>query len=128
MSMFGEPVEINLLRENLEKAQGVIKGLESQLRTEREITEKAEQHAKEISWKLSILEKENDLATEKKLHELRKSMQESLIKSDLLRTEALAKLEIYEKTDTKQDANAIKDMIGKLIDQIGKQSNISIVK
>ena len=81
----------------------------------------------ELKRENKYLEREYDLKTEEKLNELRKEMQESLIKSDLLRTEALAKLEIYEKTDTKADANTIKEMVTKLISTIGKQ-NINVVK
>lgn len=74
-----------------------------------------------------FLEREYKIKTEEKLNSLRKEMQESLIKSDLLRIEALAKLEIYEKTNTKADANTIKEMVTQLIATIGKQG-INVIK
>jgi hypothetical protein len=91
------------------------------------VNKKKDDEIRDLKWKMSTMEKEYELSTEKKINELRKSMQESLIKSDLVRTEAVAKLEIYEKTDSKADANAIKDMIGKLIEKIGSQT-VNVVK
>ncbi len=41
--------------------------------------------------------------------------------------EALAKLSVYEKMDTKEDANTIKSMVGQLITMIGKQT-VSVIK
>lgn len=55
-------------------------------------------------------------------------MQEELVKSDLLRNEAIAKLEIYEKLDTKADANVIKSMLNKLIEALGKSKEVQIIK
>jgi len=59
------------------------------------------------------------IAMEKALQEQARKMQEVLIKSDITREAALAKLSVYEKMDTKADANTIKDMVGKLIEVIG---------
>ena len=72
-------------------------------------------------------QREFELSKEEAINRLRNEMKEDLIKSDLIRVEAVAKLEIYEKTDTKADANTIKEMIGKLIDMIGKQ-DVKVIK
>jgi hypothetical protein len=125
--MFGSSVELENLSNQLVELRSQKHALEIELAGAREATNEAKEALRDTKWKLTILEKEAELSTEKKLAELRKSMQESLIKSDLLRTEALAKLEIYEKTDTKADANTIKEMIGQLIGTIGKQ-NVNVIK
>jgi hypothetical protein len=64
---------------------------------------------------------------ERKIMQLQRDMQKALIESDLARVEATAKLEIYQKTDSREDANTIKSMVKQLIDSIGKQ-NVNIVK
>ncbi len=46
---------------------------------------------------------------------LRKEMQQKLIESDLLRVEALAKLETYEKMDTKDDRKHMRSMLQEAI-------------
>jgi len=122
MSLFKSSVEVNqyaalqseitVLKKNLDEAHAENDKLSDELR--------------ELKWKVNCAEREYQLKTEEKLNEVKKSMQESLVKSDILRTEAIAKLEIYEKTDSKADANAIKDMIGKLIEKIGSQPQASI--
>lgn len=73
-------------------------------------------------------EKEYDLKNQQAVNDLREEMRKDLVKSDILRAEAVAKLEIYEKTDTKADANAIKDMIAKLITALGTKGEITVVK
>lgn len=120
--MFGKNVEIENLNRLLAESRGEQAALEREMDQVRKESLEAREELRDIKWKLSTVEKEAELLTEKKLNDLRKSMQESLIKSDLLRTEALARLEIYEKTDTKADANTIKDMVKQLIDVVGKQS------
>ena len=74
-------------------------------------------HAKELA----------NIDKEKALQELTRKMQESLVTSDISREQALAKLSVYEKMDTKADANTIKDMVSKLIDAIGK-TNVNLLK
>jgi hypothetical protein len=59
------------------------------------------------------------IAMEKALQDQARKMQEALIKSDISRESALAKLQVYEKMDTKADANTIKEMANKLIEIIG---------
>lgn len=118
--MFGKSMEIKRMAHDIEERDKRIKSLNLTLS---ELNNKIQCLENEI--KLSVRERE--IITNEKLAKLRESMQESLIKSDLLRTEALAKLEVYEKTDTKSDANTIKEMIGRLIEVIGKQ-NISVIK
>lgn len=93
---------------------------------EEEIRELKDQ-VKAARFDLSHAQEKAELDKERALNSLRKEMQESLIKSDLMRVEALAKLEIYEKTDTKADANTIKEMISKLIGVMGKQE-INVIK
>lgn len=120
--MFGTPVEVVALKAQLAEAIAERDAYKKMREDAKEELSEMKDEMRDIKWKLTTVEKEAELATEKKLQELRKSMQESLIKSDLLRTEALARLEIYEKTDTKADANTIKDMVKQLIDVVGKQS------
>ena len=89
--------------------------------------ERLREENRELKFELNHAREKAEVQQERALDTLRKEMQESLIKSDLLRVEALAKLEVYEKTDTKADANTIKQMIGKLIDKMGS-GEVHIVK
>ena len=89
--------------------------------------ERLREENRELKFELNHAREKYEVQQERALDTLRKEMQESLIKSDLLRVEALAKLEVYEKTDTKADANTIKQMIGKLIDKMGN-GEVHIVK
>jgi hypothetical protein len=64
---------------------------------------------------------------EKALQAQANDMSKALIQSDISREQALSKLSVYEKMDTKADANTIKDMVSKLIDAIGK-TNVNLLK
>lgn len=86
---------------------------------------------------LEIKKIKQDLEHELKMEKMKRDeyiikfkeeMQEKLIKSDLLRNEAIAKLEIYEKLDTKSDANCIKETLNKLIEALSKTKDIQIIK
>jgi hypothetical protein len=59
------------------------------------------------------------IAMEKALQEQARKMSEVLIKSDIERERAKAALAVYEKMDTKADANTIKEMAVKLIEMVG---------
>lgn len=105
--------------------------LEKKLEKEREIDELKRKHKHELTdlrrqfdhdMKLEKLKKDEFVV------EFKKEMQQKLVESDLLRNEAKAKLEIYEKLDTKEDANVIKSMLNKLIEALGKTKNIQIIK
>jgi len=73
-------------------------------------------HAKEMA----------SIDKEKALQAQANEMSKSLVQSDITREQALAKLAVYEKMDTKADANTIKEMVGKLIDAIGK-ANVNLL-
>ena len=126
--MFGSSVEEEL-KEALERSKAKVQSLQTELNKNQDELRAQKDLNRDLEWKVKILGQEAELDHQRKVNELRASMQESLIKSDLLRVEALAKLETYEKTDTKADANTIKEMLSKLIDN-GKQqpTNISVIK
>jgi phage-related protein len=95
------------------------------------LVRKQEEELKELRFQTKHMKETLELEHDKKVMSIQREMQKALVSSDLTRVEALAKLEVYEKTDTKSDANAIKEMIGKLIDQLGKQqapASINVVK
>jgi len=120
--MFGTSVEVANLRTQLDVLRLEKAGVERELKALKDEIDGYKNEVRSYKWKMETMEKEADLRKQKEINEIRASMQESLIKSDLIRTEALAKLEVYEKTDTKADANTIKDMVKQLIDVVGKQS------
>ena len=88
--------------------------------------------------KIWVLEKEKEqmqkdfeLKVELKLSELKTEMQKALIESDLLRTQAISKLEVLEKIDTKSDANEIKKLLHEMVASMAnnnKQMPITINK
>ena len=95
------------------------------------LTRKQEEELKELRFQTKHMKESLELEHDRKLMSVQREMQKSLVDSDLTRVEALAKLEVYQKTDTKADANHIKEMIGKLIDQLGKPqapASINVVK
>lgn len=82
-----------------------------------------------LKQELMFQQRESEVKKQEAITALRDAMKKSLIESDLARQEAIAKLEVYEKLDTKADANTIKDMIGKLIEAIGKnKQDINVIK
>jgi predicted nuclease with TOPRIM domain len=125
--MFGSSVREEEISKENKKLKERNAALESEVeQLELRMTELNDE-VKEMQFQTKHAKETAALETEKALNTLRAEMQESLIKSDLLRTEALAKLEVYEKTDTKADANTIKEMVGQLISAIGKQG-INVIK
>ena len=93
-----------------------------------EVIKKQREEIKDLQVEMRQIKREYELKNQEAIAELRKEMSKSLVESDLKRNEATAKLEIYEKLDTKADANVIKDMLGRLIDSMGKGQSINIVK
>lgn len=79
---------------------------------------------------LSFVKREYEIKTQEELNKLRKEMEKSLVTSDLIRTEAVAKLAIYEKMNVKDDANTIKEMAKELIKAVSSiaSSKVNIVK
>jgi hypothetical protein len=80
---------------------------------------------------------EHDLAYERRKKELdielakaelRKEMSKSLIESDVKRADAIARLETYEKMDTKDERKAMMSMLEKTIAGLAQQAKIQIVK
>ncbi len=90
----------------------------------------------ELKDKIRVLEFENScdyrkryLAVEEAKNVIRKEMEKSLIESDLLRVEAVAKLEAYEKINTKEDHNHLMKMLEKSIEALGKQKQeVKVIK
>lgn len=72
--------------------------------------------------------RKKDLDIEEAVNEVKKEMQKSLIESDLKRVEAIAKLEIYEKQDNKDQINKITDMLEEAIKSLGSKDTIVNVK
>lgn len=75
-------------------------------------------------WELEKRNTENALEVEKAKQDIRKDMQKSLIESDLLRATAVAKLEAYEKMDTKAEREHINKMLEKAIEGLSKEKVI----
>ena len=107
--MFESFVEGSVLVKDLRAECAVLLSAKTTLTRElKEKTEEAESskdQLKNLRFDLECERKSHSLDTERKLAELRKEMHKDLVKSDISRTEAIAKLETYEKTDTKADAN-----------------------
>ncbi len=82
----------------------------------------------ELESKNCLLKQQHDLNKQEAINKLREEMQKALITSDLERTEAVAKLEMYEKFDTKEDAKVIKDLLKSLVEMVGKQKEINVLK
>jgi hypothetical protein len=84
---------------------------------------------KKLENELIFQKRQSDLKTAEAINKLREEMNKRLVESDILRNEAKAKLEIYEKMDTKTDAECIKNMVKQLIETIGKMKNdVNIIK
>lgn len=124
--------ELAVMKHDYDKMKSEYDALVRQCDGLKELSRKQADEIKELAFTTKHMKEVMQIENEKAIAALQKEMQRSLIQSDLSRVEAVAKLNIYEKTDTKADANAIKEMIGKLIDTIGKQhqqpAQISVVK
>jgi len=83
---------------------------------------------KHASDRAAYAEKRAEWETEKIKNDVKKDIQKKLIESDLLRTEAVAKLNTYIDMDTKDERKHIQDMLEKAIEGLGKQKEIKIVK
>ena len=80
---------------------------------------------KQDIWKLNqeanLVERKHQLEIEEEKNKIRSNMQKALIDSDLERVEATAKLEAYEKMDTKEEREHIREMLGKAIDGLSER-------
>jgi len=94
MSMFTTPVE---LKEEIKSLKGNIKGFQERIR--------------ELEFDKKCMERKRNLDIEEAKNTLRKDMEKALIESDLKRVEAVAKLEAYEKMDTKAERQHIQKML-----------------
>lgn len=113
---------MSMFRTSLDKARENIESLEKQLEVEKQRRVEAENA-------LKYVEKKQQLEIDNAVNKLREEMQKRLVESDVQREVAVAKLEVYEKLDTKADAAVIKDMVGKLVDALTKvQQTINVVK
>lgn len=135
--MFGDDEKVRaligqnaILKRDYEKMKAEYDSVKSKSEEMERLTRKQEDELKELRFQTKHMEEKLALEHSKKTVELRQEMQKALVNSDLTRVEALAKLAVYEKTDTKADANVIKEMLGKLIDQVGKvqPATVNVVK
>ena len=115
--------KIEELNSQLEKEREINEGragknIELQLEMER-LRNRRDDELHDLKYKLQHLEDKAAINKEQALQELARKMSETLIKSDITRESALAKLAVYEKMDTKADANTIKEMATKLIEVVG---------
>ncbi len=78
-------------------------------------TERLEKQIWVLEKEKEQMQKDFELKVELKLNELKTKMQKELIESDLLRTQAIAKLEVLEKIDTRSDANEIKTLLHEMV-------------
>lgn len=62
-----------------------------------------------------------ELSIEEERNKLRKEMEKALIESDLKRVEAIAKLETYEKMDTKEERKVLQQMLDKAVTALGQK-------
>lgn len=114
MSLFGNSVEVKELKARVQSLEDRIKQKEERIR--------------EIEFQLTTKEKEMCLAVEAAKNEIRKEVQEKLIKSDMERIQAVSKLETYEKMNTKDDANKIREMLDKAITGLTNRADVKVVK
>jgi septal ring factor EnvC (AmiA/AmiB activator) len=89
--------------------------------------QKVSEDKREVEFQLNHQKQQADINEEKALQKQANEMKQALITSDITREQALAKLTVYEKMDTKADANTIKEIANKLIDAIGK-TNVNLLK
>ena len=68
-----------------------------------------------LNREIEFIKRDTDLKTQEALNKLRAEMKKSLYESDMRRVKAEAKLEIYEKINTKDDANKICEMLADAI-------------
>lgn len=104
--MFGKSVEVEAFRNQVE----VLK---------EELTK--------TRFELSCQKRENELKVQEELNKLKKEMQKSLVESDIRRERAEAKLETYEKMDTKSERNEIREMLKEAIKGLSG-NKVQIVK
>jgi len=108
MSLFTAPKieEIVDLKERNKYLEGTVEKLERRLNTERD----------EYQFEL----KKQEFKVEKAVFDKVKTMQASLVESDLLRAEAVAKYNAYVEMDTKDDREHNRKMLEKAIEALGK--------
>lgn len=129
LAIFKSGVE-KQLEEKVDRLEEKIIIKEDRVRSAEVMIHKLEDKIKDLTWKLDHVERNSVLETQEKLNSLKSDMKKSLIDSDLARIEATSKLEVYEKIDTKADANIIKETVGKLVEALGKnqKQDISVIK
>jgi hypothetical protein len=94
----------------------------------KEIVRGKDKQIYELEKKLEWEKRDSGIREQTAITDFKLTVQEKLIESDLERNEAKAKLEVYEKLDTKADANVIKETLGKLVEALGQQQKISVIK
>ena len=77
---------------------------------------------REAEWELKKVKDTQAFEIEKAVHNKAKEMQFALVESDLLRVEAVAKLNTYIDMDTKDDRKCVQKMLDKAITALGNKS------
>ena len=112
--------EIAGLKDNLYARNKDIEDLKERKRA-------VEDQLKDAKKENALMSREFEIRTQEELGKLKDAVRDSLVTSDLKRTEAIAKLEVYEKMNTKEDANTIKELAKELVKALGR-NNVQIVK
>ena len=117
--MFKTSVELNAAKEE-------IKVLRKELESAKSGEDYYKRSERDTIFKMECERKTNLLDIEIAKNELRKEMGKALIKSDIDREVAVAKLDIYQKLDNKDQVSKMGTWIEKLIDTAGKKDTINL--
>ena len=100
---------------------------ECEIKQLKEQIDKLKEENKNINFEFSCTQRKNELSIAEAINKLRADMNKALIESDLKRVEAVAKLEVYEKIDTKTQVNAISDMLKTAIQGLST-AKVNVIK
>jgi len=127
--MEGHKKEVRDLTDKIIRLEAENNSLKSKIDSQDYTIEGQRVEIKTLKFDLNHQEQKNQLELAKALQAQAEKTKEALVKSDLEREKALSAIRVYEKMDTKADANTIKEMFGKIIEVIGKkQTEINMVK
>ena len=113
--------QINELTDEKKKLEFSVADLKARIETKDKHISSLQDEIKQLKFDLSTIKQQAALDQEKAINTLRTEMQKSLITSDITRVQAEARLEVYEKMDTKADSNYIKETLKQLVDKVGNK-------